>query len=84
MSRDATPLPTPVAPPQPAIAVEPALAAKSGAADARTHLKDMERQLILDALIHNQYNKAAVARELGIPLSTLKRRLKDYRIGDEE
>ena len=83
-SRDATSLPMPAAPSQPAIAAEPVPTAKSGAADARTHLKDMERQLILDALIHNQYNKAAVARELGIPLSTLKRRLKDYRISDEE
>ncbi len=83
-SRDATSLPMPAAPSQPAIAAEPVPTTKSGAADARTHLKDMERQLILDALIHNQYNKAAVARELGIPLSTLKRRLKDYRISDEE
>ena len=40
--------------------------------------------MILDALERNQNNKAAVARELGIPLSTLKRRLKEYRIGDDE
>ncbi|MBK8534938.1 MAG: helix-turn-helix domain-containing protein [Candidatus Competibacteraceae bacterium] len=44
----------------------------------------MERQMILDALARTQNNKAAVARELGIPLSTLKRRLKEYRIGDED
>ncbi len=54
------------------------------AADARAHLKEMERQMILDAMERNQNNKAAVARELGIPLSTLKRRLKDYQFGDDE
>jgi len=53
------------------------------AADARAHLREMERHMIVEALDRNQGNKAAVARELGIPLSTLKRRLKDYRIGDE-
>jgi DNA-binding NtrC family response regulator len=54
------------------------------AADARAHLKEMERRMIVEALERNLGNKAAVARELGIPLSTLKRRLKEYRIGDEE
>lgn len=39
--------------------------------------------MIVEALERNQGNKAAVARELGIPLSTLKRRLKEYQIGDE-
>ncbi|MDQ5909442.1 MAG: hypothetical protein QG599_1537 [Pseudomonadota bacterium] len=53
-------------------------------ADARAHLKDMERQMIVEAMERNRNNKAAVARELGIPLSTLKRRLKDYQIGDGE
>jgi DNA-binding NtrC family response regulator len=53
-------------------------------AAARAHLKDMERQMILDSMARNQNNKAAVARELGIPLSTLKRRLKEYQIGDED
>lgn len=67
-------------PPKPA---EP-VAVPSNPADARAHLKEMERQMILDALARNQNNKAAVARELGIPLSTLKRRFKEYRIGDEE
>jgi len=64
----------PVAPPPPS----------SSAVDARIHLKTVERQMILDALERNQNNKAAVARALGIPLSTLKRRLKEYRIGDDE
>ncbi len=54
------------------------------AADARAHLKEMERQMILDAMGRNRNNKAAVARELGIPLSTLKRRLKDYQFDDDE
>ena len=40
--------------------------------------------MIVEALERTQGNKAAVARELSIPLSTLKRRLKEYRIGDEE
>ncbi|MEE4380182.1 MAG: sigma 54-interacting transcriptional regulator [Candidatus Competibacteraceae bacterium] len=45
-----------------------------------SELKEMERQMILEAMIRNQNNKAAVARELGIPLSTLKRRLKEYQL----
>ncbi len=72
-----TPPPAPPQPPGPA-------APPPSAADARIHLKGMERQMILDALERNQHNKAAVARDLGIPLSTLKRRLKEYRIGEEE
>jgi len=40
--------------------------------------------MIVESLARNQNNKAAVARELGIPLSTLKRRIKEYRISDEE
>lgn len=92
LSREARPLvqepvsiPAPPAAPARSIApAEPISTPRSTAADARTHLKDMERQMILDALVRNQYNKAAVARDLGIPLSTLKRRIKEYRIGDEE
>jgi transcriptional regulator with PAS, ATPase and Fis domain len=34
--------------------------------------------MILDTLTRNGNNKTAAARELGIPLSTLKRRLKEY------
>ncbi|MCP5158050.1 MAG: sigma 54-dependent Fis family transcriptional regulator [Gammaproteobacteria bacterium] len=64
--------------------VEPVSIPKSSAADARAHLKDMERQMIIEAMERNRNNKAAVARELGIPLSTLKRRLKEYQIGEEE
>jgi DNA-binding NtrC family response regulator len=68
----------------PPIPAEPVSIPKPGAADARAHLKEMERQMIIEAMERNRHNKAAVARELGIPLSTLKRRLKEYRIGDEE
>jgi DNA-binding NtrC family response regulator len=68
----------------PPIPLEPVSIPKPGAADARAHLKEMERQMIIEAMERNRHNKAAVARELGIPLSTLKRRLKEYRIGDEE
>ena len=85
-SREPAPVQAPVltAAPMPNKPVEPISIPKPSAADARTHLKDMERQMILDALARTQHNKAAVARELGIPLSTLKRRLKEYRIGDED
>ena len=70
-----TPSPTPV---------EPISIPKPGGADARAHLREMERQMIIDAMERNRHNKAAVARELGIPLSTLKRRIKEYQIGDED
>ena len=77
--------PTSAAPIQPASpASAPPPPPKASTAAARAHLKDMERQMILDSMERNQNNKAAVARELGIPLSTLKRRLKEYQIGDED
>ena len=47
---------------------------------SRDHLKDQERQMIIDALARNNNNKTATARDLDIPLSTLKRRLKEYDI----
>jgi DNA-binding NtrC family response regulator len=49
-----------------------------GASASMAQLKELERRMILDAMARHGNNKAAVARELGIPLSTLKRRLKDY------
>ncbi len=76
ISAISTPPVAPASPPPPA--------PQPNAAAARAHLKDMERQRILDSMARNQNNKAAVARELGIPLSTLKRRLKEYQIGDED
>jgi DNA-binding NtrC family response regulator len=66
------------------VPVEPVSIPKSSGADARAHLKEMERQMIIEAMERNRGNKAAVARELGIPLSTLKRRIKEYQISDEE
>ena len=62
---------------------EPLSKPEKPATDARAHLKEVERRMIVEAMERNQGNKAAVARELGIPLSTLKRRLKEYQIGDE-
>ncbi len=47
---------------------------------SRNELKALERQSIIDALNRTGHNKTAAARELGIPLSTLKRRLKDYEL----
>lgn len=44
-------------------------------------LKALERAMILDALARNQSNKAKAARELGISISTLWRKLKEY-LGD--
>jgi DNA-binding NtrC family response regulator len=41
-------------------------------------LRELERQMINEAMEHNGNNKAAVARELGIPLSTLKRRIAEF------
>ncbi len=43
-------------------------------------LKTLERRMIEEAMVRNRNNKTAVARELGIPLSTLKRRLADYHL----
>ncbi|MCB1715853.1 MAG: sigma 54-dependent Fis family transcriptional regulator [Candidatus Competibacteraceae bacterium] len=52
----------------------------SAASASRSDLKELERQMIIEALARNGNNKTATARELDIPLSTLKRRLKDYQI----
>jgi DNA-binding NtrC family response regulator len=41
-------------------------------------LKHVERQMIRDALARSGNNKAAAARDLGMSLSTLKRRLSEY------
>lgn len=48
------------------------------ASASRSQLRDLERQMIMETLKRNGNNKSAAARELGMPLSTLKRRLKDY------
>jgi DNA-binding NtrC family response regulator len=41
-------------------------------------LKDLERTRILETLARNQNNKMKTGRELGMPLSTLWRKLKAY------
>jgi DNA-binding NtrC family response regulator len=41
-------------------------------------LREMERKMILETLARNQNNKSETARELGISISTLKRKLKAY------
>ena len=52
------------------------------AIDPGATMSDVERQAILAALQRNGGNKAATARDLGISLSTLHRRLRAYRPGD--
>jgi len=47
-------------------------------AGTASQLKALERQMIEQALARNGQNKAAVARELGVSLSTLKRRIAQY------
>lgn len=65
-----------------ALPVVPAQPTSSNASSSqsRSDLKDMEKQMIIEALERNNNNKTATARELDIPLSTLKRRIKDYQI----
>ncbi|WP_373506515.1 sigma 54-interacting transcriptional regulator [Thiocapsa sp.] len=46
--------------------------------DVPAHLRQLERQMIEQALTRNQQNKSAAARDLGISLSTLKRRIAQY------
>ena len=41
-------------------------------------IRDLERTMVLKTLASNRNNKAATARELGIPIATLWRRLKAY------
>ena len=57
-------------------------AAATEAPGGATRVEDMERRMILEALERTGGNKSAAARELGISLGTLRRRLKDYRVGD--
>ena len=65
---------------QPPVTSPAAESLPTGSAGSVAQIRDMERQMIIDALQRNAYNKAAVARELGMSLSTLKRRLKDYQL----
>jgi DNA-binding NtrC family response regulator len=45
---------------------------------SRSEMGELERRMIMEAMERNHNNKTAVARELGLALSTLKRRLKEY------
>lgn len=44
-------------------------------------LRDIEKQLILDRLSANKGNRTTTAKELGIGLRTLQRRIKKYEGG---
>jgi DNA-binding NtrC family response regulator len=59
-------------------AAGPVLGAGRSGVSAPDQLKRVERDLIAAALARNDNNKAATARELGLSLSTLKRRVADY------
>jgi len=65
------------APRAPAMASDADPAAAVQQLDA-AQLKFLERRMIEEALARNGHNKAAAARELGISLSTLKRRVSRY------
>jgi DNA-binding NtrC family response regulator len=47
-------------------------------ADPPSRLREVERRMIVEALERNGNNKSAAARELGLSLSTLKRRIAQY------
>ncbi len=53
-------------------------ATPASVATSPAQLKALERRMIDEAMARNRNNKAAVARELGIPLSTLKRRIAEF------
>jgi DNA-binding NtrC family response regulator len=56
----------------------PACPAPGPPASSPAQLKALERQMIVESMGRNRNNKAAVARDLGIPLSTLKRRIAEF------
>jgi DNA-binding NtrC family response regulator len=70
----------PLAQPSSATAAAESVATPATEAGTPAELKALERQMIEQALARNAQNKAAAARELGISLSTLKRRIAQYRI----
>ena len=47
-------------------------------------IKECEKQFILQALEHNQQHKIKTAAMLGIPRSTLHRKIKEYRLGNPD
>ena len=56
------------------------LSPAAGPVEARATLKEMEKQLILDALKRNQWNRLAAARQLGIHKTTLFRKIESLGI----
>jgi DNA-binding NtrC family response regulator len=47
-------------------------------------VRAFEKQMIADALVKNQQHKINTARMLGIPRSTLHRKIKEYQIQKSE
>jgi DNA-binding NtrC family response regulator len=47
-------------------------------------VRAFEKQMIADALVKNQQHKINTARMLGIPRSTLHRKIKEYQIQESE
>lgn len=69
--------------PRPSVSsAKPVRSRASRAADARAHLKDVERRIV-EALERNRNNKAAVARELGFRCHA-ETPAEEYRINDDE
>jgi DNA-binding NtrC family response regulator len=68
------------------LALDRETAAQPGAVDGalRGTLRDVERRAILQALEDAAWNRSAAARSLGIDRSTLRRKMKEYELGDDE
>jgi DNA-binding NtrC family response regulator len=62
----------------PRVSLETHVSAPASSPGSLDQLKDLERTIILEALARNQNNKMKTARELGMSLSTLWRKLKAY------
>jgi DNA-binding NtrC family response regulator len=54
-----------------------------GEAALRGTLRDVERRAIVQALADHESNRSAAARALGIDRSTLRRKLREYDIGED-
>ncbi len=59
-------------------------ASGEGAQVLRGTLRDVERRAIQQALEDHTGNRSAAARSLGIDRSTLRRKMKEYDLGDED
>lgn len=49
-----------------------------------TPLREVEKQVILETLKREQYNRTRTAKVLGIGIRTLQRKLKLYRAADQD